>query len=132
MGKRKKFNDMSQSEYIAVQLDRKTFGVIFNTFVYMRDHFNDPMVIDQTSLMMTEKEVDNVVQKLEPYNDSSQDNITIAMNDVEWTNYYGLLAHTSSAIPQETPENYDILDELLMTYADMDDEETSSAEPDPS
>jgi hypothetical protein len=111
---------MGEAGAIDVKLDRKTFDIVLGTFSFMRDNYSNRGIIDPAALMVSRHAIADMIAKLKS-RDSGQAEVTIPMNFRDWTVYCGLLAHTSSKIPQTEPDAYDVLDALFEECSRLDD-----------
>ncbi|MDF0665674.1 MAG: hypothetical protein P0119_06310 [Nitrospira sp.] len=111
---------MGPVKEINVELDQNTLGIVLRTFTYMRDHFDDPNAWDPAAQMISLDDINQILQKMTPYQNSGESPVVIPMNFHSWVNYTGLLHAVSNKIPQRDKRDYEILDDLLVKCGEMD------------
>ena len=109
---------MAETPQINVQVDQKTLGIVLDAFRTMRD---TPSSIDYNMQLTSSPErLVSIIVKLEEYESSGQDPVTIPMNDEEWDDYTSFIYYGGRQADLN-PEMNDFLHDLYDQYSDWED-----------
>src|SRR5262245_10674955 len=111
---------MGEVSQIDVRFDRKTFKIVLGTFLYMRDNWGAPGIVDPAAILISQQDASDLISKLKAM-DKGGDDVIVPMNFNEWVVYGALLSHTSSNIPQSDPNAYVLLETLWDEVGRLDD-----------
>ena len=110
---------MAETPQINVQVDQKTLGIVLDAFRTMRD---TPSSIDYNMQLTSSPErLVSIIAKLEEYEGSGQDPVTIPMNEREWHDYTSFMYYGATKADCLEPEMNDFLHELEERYIDWED-----------
>ena len=110
---------MAETTQISFQIDQKTLGIVLDAFRTMRD---TPSGVDYSMQLTSSPErLVSIISKLEEYESSGQDPVTIPMNEREWHDYTSFMYYGATKADCLEPEIHDFLDELEERYIDWED-----------
>ena len=110
---------MAETPQIDVQVDRNTLGIVLAAFRTMRDA---PGGVDYNMQVTPPPErLVSIIAKLEEYEHSERDPVTIPMTEREWTAYESFIYYGATKADCLEPEVNDFLDELQERYSEWEE-----------
>ncbi|MBL4805641.1 MAG: hypothetical protein JKY71_12375 [Alphaproteobacteria bacterium] len=110
---------MGETTQINFQIDQNTLGIVLDAFRTMRD---TPSGVDYSMQVTSSPErLVSIIAKLEEYEGSGQDPVTISMGEWEWEDYTSFMLYGGTRADYLKPEVNDFLYELYDQYSDWED-----------
>lgn len=115
------WKEKMQGKTVDVELSQKALNIVIRAFSYLHDHYNDTKLIEHNRMMISQEEIKTMINKLKDHKNTSDEPAIINMGFNDWVIYSSVLNETSSKIPLDDQESYEILDDLNEQCYDLDE-----------
>lgn len=97
-----------ENEFL-LKLDRQKFDAILRSISYVFENFDKPWAIDKAEVLLSKKEVGDLLGKLQDANHDGNFAL-VTMNRNDWIDYSNLVVYSPRVLPVDRMNDIDILE----------------------